>query len=69
MAKIAERLRQERQKRGWSQRRLARETGLSQTTISNIEGVGSASVRTDTIELIAGKLGLKPSSLCWGEDG
>ena len=67
MAAIAENLRKLRSSRKLSQRELARMTGLSQAEISKIEGSGGATVRTDTVELLAGKLGVKPGDLCWGD--
>ncbi len=67
MASIAANLRKLRNLRKLSQRELARMTGLSQAEISKIEGSGGATVRTDTVELLAGKLGIKPGDLCWGD--
>lgn len=67
MANIAANLRKLRERQGLSQRALARLTGLSQAEISKIEGSGGATVRTDTAELLAGKLGVRPGDLCWGE--
>lgn len=67
MASIAANLRKLRNLRKLSQRELARMTGLSQAEISKIEGSGGATVRTDTVELLAGKLGVKPGDLCWGD--
>jgi transcriptional regulator with XRE-family HTH domain len=45
---LGDRVRAARSARGWSQDRLARETGLSKQTIQNIEG--GARARSDTME-------------------
>ncbi len=67
MASIAANLKALRKRAGLSQRALAKITGLSQAEISKIEGSGGATVRTDTVELLAGKLGVLPGELCWGK--
>jgi transcriptional regulator with XRE-family HTH domain len=59
---IGQRLREERQLRGWSQRDLARETGVNTDTISGIE-TGQHEPRPSTLRKLAGGLGIEVRDL------
>lgn len=52
---LREAVRAARAQRGWSQDRLARETGLTRTTIQNVEAKGGADWRT--IDAMIGAFG------------
>ena len=58
MDNIGERLKEERQLRGWSQRDLARETGVNTDTISGIE-TGQHEPRPSTLRKLAEGLGIE----------
>lgn len=58
MDRIGQRLREERQLRGWSQRDLARETGVNPDTISGIE-TEQHEPRPSTLRKLAEGLGLE----------
>lgn len=66
MARLAENLRRHRQQRGWSQREVARRSGLSLSTVQGAEGTAQTTV--GTVELLARALGVTPAWLAWGED-
>lgn len=51
-----------REKKGLTQRQIHEETGLSITTISNIENGHRGSVEQGTIEKLADALGVKPAA-------
>jgi transcriptional regulator with XRE-family HTH domain len=59
---IGQRLKEERQLRGWSQRDLARETGVNTDTISGIE-TGQHEPRPSTLRKLAAGLGLEVRDL------
>jgi transcriptional regulator with XRE-family HTH domain len=59
---IGRRLREERQFRGWSQRDLARETGVNTDTISGIE-TGQHEPRPSTLRKLAEGLGIEVRDL------
>jgi transcriptional regulator with XRE-family HTH domain len=59
---ISRRLREERQLRGWSQRDLARETGVNTDTISGIE-TGQHEPRPSTLRKLAEGLGIEVRDL------
>jgi len=59
---IGQRLREERQFRGWSQRDLARETGVNTDTISGIE-TGAHEPRPSTLRKLAEGLGIEVRDL------
>jgi transcriptional regulator with XRE-family HTH domain len=59
---IGRRLREERQLRGWSQRDLARETGVNTDTISGIE-TGQHEPRPSTLRKLAEGLGVEVRDL------
>lgn len=63
---LADNLKRERQQRGWSQRKLAKLSGVSQSAISGAEGRVSTSVLT--VSLLAGALGVKPGKLAFDEE-
>jgi Zn-dependent peptidase ImmA (M78 family)/DNA-binding Xre family transcriptional regulator len=52
-----------REAKGWTQRDLAAESGISQAVISKIES-GAVDVSTDRLSLLAGVLNCPPSLLC-----
>lgn len=58
MARVGERLKEERLLRGWSQRDLAREAGTTAETISSIE-TGQHEPRPSTLRKLADGLGLE----------
>ena len=62
MDNIGQRLREERQLRGWSQRDLARETGVNTDTISGIE-TGAHEPRPSTLRKLAEGLGIEVRDL------
>ena len=62
MDNISRRLREERQLRGWSQRDLARETGVNTDTISGIE-TGQHEPRPSTLRKLAEGLGIEVRDL------
>jgi transcriptional regulator with XRE-family HTH domain len=59
---IGQRLKEERQLRGWSQRDLARETGVNTDTISGIE-TGQHEPRPSTLRKLAEGLGIEVRDL------
>jgi transcriptional regulator with XRE-family HTH domain len=59
---IGQRLKEERQFRGWSQRDLARETGVNTDTISGIE-TGQHEPRPSTLRKLAEGLGIEVRDL------
>jgi transcriptional regulator with XRE-family HTH domain len=59
------RLKRERERRAWSQEDLAREAGLSQTSISNLEA-GKHGAYPGTVRKLAMALGVEPIAL-YGE--
>jgi transcriptional regulator with XRE-family HTH domain len=59
---IGQRLREERQLRGWSQRDLARETGVNTDTISGVE-TGQHEPRPSTLRKLAEGLGIEVRDL------
>jgi transcriptional regulator with XRE-family HTH domain len=59
---IGQRLKEERQLRGWSQRDLARETGVNTDTISGIE-TGQHEPRPSTLRKLAEGLGVEVRDL------
>jgi transcriptional regulator with XRE-family HTH domain len=59
---IGQRLREERQLKGWSQRDLARETGVNTDTISGIE-TGQHEPRPSTLRKLAEGLGIEVRDL------
>jgi transcriptional regulator with XRE-family HTH domain len=63
---LAENLKRERERRGWSQRELARRAGVSHVTVAGAEGPASSNVTT--VSLLAGALGVKPGKLAFGEE-
>ena len=62
MDNISRRLREERQLRGWSQRDLARESGVNTDTISGIE-TGQHEPRPSTLRKLAEGLGIEVRDL------
>lgn len=62
MDNIGQRLKEERQLRGWSQRDLARETGVNTDTISGIE-TGQHEPRPSTLRKLAEGLGIEVRDL------
>lgn len=63
---LAENLRRERERKGWSQRELSRRSGVGRTTIAEAEGPVSSSVTT--VALLARALGVKPGKLAFDEE-
>ena len=68
-------LRAERERRGWSQSRVARNAEMEQSYLSRIErGVGAAFPEPDVIERLAGVFGVSPDHLlkvagyAWGDE-
>jgi transcriptional regulator with XRE-family HTH domain len=59
------RIRKLRQEKGWSQERLAEETGLYSLYIGNVER-GQKSIGIDNVFKIAYALGVKPRELLVG---
>ena len=62
MDNIGQRLKEERQFRGWSQRDLARETGVNTDTISGLE-TGQHEPRPSTLRKLAEGLGIEVRDL------
>ncbi len=60
-------LRQLRRDRAWSQRDLARESGISQDTITRLE-TGQREAQPRTLRRLAGALGVEPRELMKGEE-
>lgn len=58
--KLAELVRQERQRRGWSKADLAREADVSRSVITNMES-GKRLGRADTVAKICQVLGIDPA--------
>lgn len=59
---IGERIRAERKKKGWTQKRLGEECGIAEPTIRSYE-LGRLNPKKETIEKIAHALGVWPSDL------
>lgn len=60
-------LRQVRRKHAWSQRDLARESGISQDTITRLE-TGQREAQPRTLRRLADALGVEPKELMKGEE-
>ena len=60
---IALRVRELREKRGWSQSELSRRSGVAQATISRIEARETGGVDFEVLELLADALDVHPSAL------
>ena len=56
-----------RMKRGWSQNELSRRSGVRQGVLSYIESGRTKHPRIDTLEALAGALGVPVSELIKGE--
>ncbi len=56
-------IREHREARGWSQYRLAKESGVLQSTISRIEAGKTPKVDLVTLEKLARALGVHPAAL------
>jgi transcriptional regulator with XRE-family HTH domain len=63
--KVLARLRRERERRAWSQGELAREAGMSRTSVSNLEGAKHGAY-PGTVRKLAAALGVEPTAL-YGE--
>jgi len=61
-------IREARKARGWSQRRLAEECGVTQPTIGNVERADH-SPNWDTARTIINTLGITSAQLEGGKDG
>lgn len=60
-------LREARKQQGWTQERLADESGVDQTTISRLETDPKPNPTRETIERLAKALGIAPSKLRFAE--
>jgi transcriptional regulator with XRE-family HTH domain len=60
-------LRQLRRERAWSQRDLARESGVSQDTITRLE-TGQREAQPRTVRRLADALNVEPRELMKGQD-
>ncbi|MGE5619574.1 MAG: helix-turn-helix domain-containing protein [Sphingomonadaceae bacterium] len=60
---LAEVVKRERKKRGWSTRQLGEKAGVSHSTISRIESGERVDIAVETLRRIAGALGMKPEEL------
>jgi transcriptional regulator with XRE-family HTH domain len=58
MMRLGQRLRQSREKKGWSQRELARQAQVRYATISELETGSRTAMSTDTAKRIARALGV-----------
>jgi transcriptional regulator with XRE-family HTH domain len=63
MSPLALRIRQARQRKGWSQAELARRAGIRQATVSKYERAAITSVDLRVLERLAKALGVRPRSL------
>ncbi len=63
MTPIVLRVKELREKRGWSQSELARQSGVTQQTISKIELRQTEAVAFDVLELLADALDVHPGGL------
>lgn len=63
MTPIVLRVRELREKRGWSQSELARRSGVTQQTISRIEARQTAAVAFDVLERLGDALDVHPGGL------
>lgn len=63
---LAENLKRERERKGWSQRQLAARAGVARSTIAGAEGPASSNVTT--VALLAHALGVKPGKLAFDEE-
>lgn len=63
MIKIKNKLREAREKRGWTQEELAEKSGVSRATLSALENEKTDCVKTDTLVKLADALGTKVTTL------
>ena len=70
MPTIGDRIKEVREVRGWTQERLAKETGISKGFLSEIENnKGTGNMGADYVLRIANALGVSLDYLMKGEDG
>lgn len=63
---LGKKIREQRANRGWDQTRLAREAGISRTTLSQLENGTGPEPRPSTVGKVSQALGLPPA--WWNED-
>ena len=66
--KVGRRIRELRQKKGWSQEKLAEEAGLHRTYIGQVER-GEKSIGVENLVRIARALGVRVAAVFVGVDG
>jgi transcriptional regulator with XRE-family HTH domain len=65
---VAQRVRTQRRKRGWTQEELARRCGLHQSAIARVESGRSKQIETRTLIALADGLGVRIDALVGRED-
>jgi transcriptional regulator with XRE-family HTH domain len=65
---VAQRVRTQRRKRGWTQEQLARRCGLHQSAIARVESGRSKQIETRTLIALADGLGCRIDALVGRED-
>lgn len=63
MSPLTLRLRELRERRGWSQAELGRRAGIAQSIVNRLESGQTRSPSLDTLEQLAQALGVAPGSL------